>query len=677
MTTYYVSNTGNDSNDGLAPETAWATVSKVRNFGLLSGDTVLFKRGDTFYGRLWLGATYTLPVTIGAYGVGEKPKISGYKKVNNASSWVQHSANVWKTDLTATGTFTGNRDSWDTNVGFLKLDGTIYGVKRFALAELVAQWEFYSDSQYAYVYSTANPTSLKTDINIAINHGIVDMKNNLIVKDLDIVGTGGHGFSGNPNGMQILNCDIHEIGGSVLVGFGDGKTRYGNGIEFYDGGNNSLVEYNNIYDVYDVAFTMQGSTPTGWFDIVCRQNTIWNCNQAFEIWNATGVNSKYVNCFFEDNICINMGYGWSYDVRPDKNNAVALLLYGIRSNINDIKVRGNSFYNPRTALYYADDTLTNSSIVYQSDKNYIFLREGQKIHYQFNQTVEQSDSFAQSLNAEKNSKFFIIADVAEKIDDIISNILSHTGTTISRLNGLQKTVGRLKSGINEIQNGVISKIRQSNTDLEMPHLNGFIRPVGGYITNLSTTNTDGYAKLATATINISYNRFDMVLSYMICADGTLNRNGVGTVNLQVIPASDKLSAQIDLDVFEIHGLKNGLSAQDFVAVVEKADGTNVVVSLYFNIGKDNYARLAFQPLLVYSDGSDFKFHNNLSLVSSLPSGTQVRPSSENPYINRPLTGTTTPSVTPNYIGQEYIDTTNKIAYKACGLAASDWKQTTN
>ncbi|MFB5760248.1 glycosyl hydrolase family 28-related protein [Paenibacillus medicaginis] len=40
------------------------------------------------------------------------------------------------------------------------------------------------------------------------------------------------------------------------------------------------------------------------------------------------------------------------------------------------------------------------------------------------------------------------------------------------------------------------------------------------------------------------------------------------------------------------------------------------------------------------------------------------------------TGTTAPTVTPHYIGEEYIDTTNKIAYKAVGLTASDWKRLT-
>ncbi|MCM3573275.1 phage baseplate upper protein [Mesobacillus subterraneus] len=34
------------------------------------------------------------------------------------------------------------------------------------------------------------------------------------------------------------------------------------------------------------------------------------------------------------------------------------------------------------------------------------------------------------------------------------------------------------------------------------------------------------------------------------------------------------------------------------------------------------------------------------------------------------------AVTPDFIGQDYIDTANKAAYKACGTSTNDWKQTT-
>ena len=70
-TTYYVSNEGNDEQDGTTPETAWATLGKVTAAPLQEGDGVRFRRGDTFRGCI-----VTRPgVTYCAYGEGDKPRL--------------------------------------------------------------------------------------------------------------------------------------------------------------------------------------------------------------------------------------------------------------------------------------------------------------------------------------------------------------------------------------------------------------------------------------------------------------------------------------------------------------------------------------------------------------------------------------------------------------------------
>ena len=48
---YYVSNDGDDANDGLSPERPWKTLGKVSEADLKAGDGVRFKRGDLFRGR--------------------------------------------------------------------------------------------------------------------------------------------------------------------------------------------------------------------------------------------------------------------------------------------------------------------------------------------------------------------------------------------------------------------------------------------------------------------------------------------------------------------------------------------------------------------------------------------------------------------------------------------------
>ncbi len=82
-TTYYVDATnGNDNNSGLSPSQAWQTINKVNNFNYQPGDTISFKRGETF-----TGYTLTPPSTpsgtnncylvFNAYGNGALPVIDG------------------------------------------------------------------------------------------------------------------------------------------------------------------------------------------------------------------------------------------------------------------------------------------------------------------------------------------------------------------------------------------------------------------------------------------------------------------------------------------------------------------------------------------------------------------------------------------------------------------------
>jgi hypothetical protein len=73
--TYYVSPTGNDSNDGKSPATAWQTVAKVNSATFQAGDNLLFEGGQTFTGCLVFLSTQVLSTAtngfvVGSYGAG-------------------------------------------------------------------------------------------------------------------------------------------------------------------------------------------------------------------------------------------------------------------------------------------------------------------------------------------------------------------------------------------------------------------------------------------------------------------------------------------------------------------------------------------------------------------------------------------------------------------------------
>jgi len=82
---YYVSSLGNDANSGLSPNAPWKTIAKVNSATLSPGNSVLFRRGDTFYGSLIPknSGTSLKSITYGAYGTGNKPIISGFEKLTN------------------------------------------------------------------------------------------------------------------------------------------------------------------------------------------------------------------------------------------------------------------------------------------------------------------------------------------------------------------------------------------------------------------------------------------------------------------------------------------------------------------------------------------------------------------------------------------------------------------
>ncbi len=73
---YYVSPSGNDSNNGTSPSTPWQTIAKINSTNFLSNDAVLLQGGQTFTGCMSftnskVGSTRSAPFTVGAYGAGK------------------------------------------------------------------------------------------------------------------------------------------------------------------------------------------------------------------------------------------------------------------------------------------------------------------------------------------------------------------------------------------------------------------------------------------------------------------------------------------------------------------------------------------------------------------------------------------------------------------------------
>jgi hypothetical protein len=344
--TFYVSSQGNDSNNGLSPSAPWKTIPYLQ-----AGKTYLLNRGDTLY--FSIGATSN-PNTSGrirvaSYGNGNKPVLSLYKRIK-PSAWVKHSGNVWKVNICSGSDFTGLK-STNSNVGFLKVGGRIYGNKLSTLYALSASWDFYSDNTYLYVLSNQNPS--RVQVEASCNVSGIDVSDNMEVSDISICGSGAHGISAHErSNVTLKDIDISETGGSFLPGYGNGSTRYGNGIEFYNNAKNCLVQQCSVRQAYDAAFTMQG---TGLFsNVIFQNNTADQNEQSFETWLGSG-SAGFRSCKFINNQCYNAGFGWSHDLRPVKYEGVHILTYlwEVKDRkAQDLLIEGNTFNRARSGLWY-------------------------------------------------------------------------------------------------------------------------------------------------------------------------------------------------------------------------------------------------------------------------------------------------------------------------------------
>ena len=351
MATYYISSSGCDTNDGLTPNTPWQSIKKL-NSSVKCGDTVCFKRGDTFFGQVRApkGNDSEAPTTYTSYGEGTKPIISQYKTAHR-DAWEQYADGIWRIDLSNAKNFDGNVTELDTNVGFIKVDGAIKPWKRFELDKLTEQWDFYNDKQYVYVKSEDSPALLANDVKFACNIICMPFADNILVEDIVFIGSGSHGMSGTINRATVRNCEFHELGGSELTTHFRPGVRYGNGLECWTDSSDVLVENCKFSNIYDVAVTMQGNCVTrGWVNIIFRNNVMWNCQQSFEIWsNGELENTGFQRCIFENNVCIDSGYSWGHEVRANKQCSSHLLIYQVECPLCDVTVRNNTFYNARVS----------------------------------------------------------------------------------------------------------------------------------------------------------------------------------------------------------------------------------------------------------------------------------------------------------------------------------------
>ena len=395
--TYYINPAGNDAASGVAPTTAWRSVSRVNAEPLRPGDTVLFLRGGTWRGASLHGQAGVAgqPVTYGAYGQPglPKPVFIGSVSASAPADWEPaHAApsGTWVANVTRLQAATypaGVDPTLITDVGNIILGGEKAAARKvWSKSELLEQDQYYfnftahgtavegvgmqhSPSTQLFFFSPAgNPAAVHGVLECAlmtVDHAVIKSEgvSHVIYDSLAIKYGGADGmYLGNASHVTISKLEVSWIGGGCLQAgprfTRDPKecTRFGNGIEFSDWSagaitENNVVEKTRLWEIYDAALSPQGGgkyTPGKPMytqrNLSFHHNIIGHSEYCFEIWSqGNTVACEMQQVRFDNNLCLDSGGGWSHSVRPDPSGR-GICSFDNSCQVDNISYRNNIFY---------------------------------------------------------------------------------------------------------------------------------------------------------------------------------------------------------------------------------------------------------------------------------------------------------------------------------------------
>ena len=288
----FLSNDGEDWNDGKTPDTPKKTLSQYVGKSNL---TLLLKNGDTFY--LDRNFTPGENVRITSYGDSycseEKPIISGLKETDSL-----------KYDI-GSGLYTVKVE--DDNIGFLIIDGDVnwkrvtVGADKTGTISENGEWDV-ADG-ILKIKTSSNLAGKKIQYAADLT-GIRATHSNNSVDDIEVAycGLGGIAAATNVDNFSVTNCYVHHIGGSIG---GEDYVRCGNGIQVWlSACNNHLISENTIAYCFDAGITAQVTDTISrdasysCENIVFEKNIVENCMYLIETFQS---NTGGMHCSVEYN----------------------------------------------------------------------------------------------------------------------------------------------------------------------------------------------------------------------------------------------------------------------------------------------------------------------------------------------------------------------------------------
>ena len=462
---YYVSNLGDDRNDGKTPSTAWKTLEKVSSTRLPQGAYVRFRRGDLFRGSVKAQAG----ITYAAYGRGEKPKFYGWKEnLANPKLWVNvdESKRVWKytEKILDCGTLVFNDGEKHSrklipsymNGKFVCRDdeSRLFDIAREMTEDLdiFCRYEerltttpsqgqdfpvpLIDNESYGELYlrcDAGNPGDIFHSIEAIPRRFAFDVgeNENVSIDNLCIKYFAfGVSAMGHVKNLKVTNCEIGWIGGNIQNYLGvdpnypqGGRgtvTRFGNGVEVYGGCENYEVSNCYIYQVYDAAITHQVTTNGKKIEmrnIRYINNLVENCVYSIEYFleKTYGDTESYMDdILIQGNVLRYSGYGWGQQ-RHNQDTPAHIKGWNYENTASNYLICDNMFDRAAyrmihlVAKYAESCPSMNGNTYIQKDGNILGVY-GANEKSQPNDLIfdESVDAKLQGVLKEKNAKTYII-----------------------------------------------------------------------------------------------------------------------------------------------------------------------------------------------------------------------------------------------------------------------------
>ena len=368
MTIYYVSNAGNDSNNGTSEGSSFASVAKgVSMLGHGVSDTLLFKKGDVWtvgLGRVhWVGESKANPIVISSYGTGTTRPLFKCDQAMYSDGGGEGGVYPSQNYITIKGLefYSTKRDpnhaDYDVNAGAKEGIKLLRGLIDFILEDCVIRY-------YGYGLVISNADYIGTS-------GVI-VRNNIII---DSYSRQGGGFDeGHSSGFFLSNTDDISITGNLFD---------------HNGWTTEVPEANSTVFKHNV-YLQTGSTNVV-FDnnIICR---------------AASIGAQYrMSGHLHGNICIRnpigLSIGGGNNPEPGGITGTAignLLLHGTDMPSGEERGWGVSFDNIQNFTFQdgiAAHVLTNASGAWGIPKTVTNVSFPNRKVYKWNTSTAEDDAF--------------------------------------------------------------------------------------------------------------------------------------------------------------------------------------------------------------------------------------------------------------------------------------------